>query len=875
MVASLIWYRARSGGELTVRLNKLLSTLNAEMSDESSTIEPEKIPGLLVKSLKTSDITIIIGGLDLHRDEENIVYVLSKCLSLKLEQGTRSRSQYTHDPLRGRTLPTFESAVLFPSAWGGPEGMAMFSGEKTILLLPWMEREHMDIITSMQSYLPNMLHMYEPQPEEPEPEAAEIEKSSLPAYIERAAAKHRPPPVKPDEELNPSQLRSRLLYNDNKDLPEETNHRHLQSTGSETGFEPYDEPQTDIMYLSRKKKINYGATPLFRILTVTIMLSVIIGICCIAFFYEPDISEIPQAYQSELAAMYNDAVISENLPQFALPEFSALYDANNNTRGYLYIPGTDFAQPIVQSEPERKDIYSGIDFYNNADLRGTLYFDTSNKINFGSDNSNLIVYGNSPSDGSMFSVLQNYTNAEFLADHPVIGMDTLYEKAQWLIFSVCIVSGDTVSEFNYLNTDFIGEDSRYMHLYNLNVRSLFHTQTEVFPTDKLLTLVTDSNAFTGAKLIVCARKVRADEELPESKNSVIANELVLMPDIWYAMNGADVPSVPSAQLPTSKRETITVANLTNENGEPLYVSEHTLYPPSTTTTTPPSAAPGDSTSATTTTVPTVSSPTTISRPSTLPDMRITSGGTVITGSAEEVLAMIVEAEMGSEFELEALKAQAVAAYTYYLYGGGSAKAPIFSTKAAGARAIEAANAVAGQFMTYKGKTAYTPYFAISAGQTANNADINGTELEYLTSVDCSVDEAVSGYRSVKEISAADVAARVLDKKGIDLNQIADKNSWFTILERDANDLYVTKVSVGGQNFRGNTLHLSILGYTCLRSPCFWIDYNAESDKFIFTSLGYGSGVGMSQIGANEYAKQGYNYVWILQHFYKDIKLTTN
>lgn len=875
MIASLIWYRARSGGEFNNNLNKLLGTLNATISYENSTIDPKKIPELLVKSLKNSDITIIIGGLDLHRDEENIVYVLSKCLSLKLEHGTRSRSKYIHDPLRGRVLPTFDSAVLFPSAWGGPEGLAMVSGEKAILLLPWMEREHMDIITSMQNYLPDILHAYAPIPEEPEIAPDMQEESALPAYIERAAAKHRLPPVKPDEELNPSQLRSRLLYNDNEDLPEETNHRFTGAADNGKRFENDDEPQTDIMYLDRKKKINHSTTPLFRLLTIFVMLSVIIGICCIAFFYEPDISELPQKYHSGFSELYNDSVLCENLPQFALPEFSALYDTNPNTRGYLYIPGTDFAQPVVQTEPDRKDIYSGLDFYNNANSNGTLYFDVSNKINFGSDNSNFIIYGNSPSDGSMFSILQNYTNAEFLAKHTVIGMDTLYEKAQWLVFSVCIVSGDTVSEFNYLDTDFIGENSRYMHLYNLNIRSLFYTQTEVFPTDDLLTLVTDSNAFTGAKLIVCARKIRADEDFSEKKNSVIANELVLMPDIWYAMNGSEMPSVPSAQLPTSIRETITVANLTNEYGEPLYVSEHTLFPPSTTTTATQSAAAGDATSSTTLTTQAVSSPTTIGRPSTLPDMRITSGGTVITGSAEDVLAMIIEAEMGSEFELEALKAQAVAAYTYYLYGGGSAKAPSFATKAAGQRAIDAARAVAGQYMTYNKKTAYTPYFAISAGKTANNSDINGTELEYLTSVDCSVDEAVSDYRSVREISAADVAARVLDKKGIDLNQIADKNSWFSILERDANDLYVTKVSVGGENFRGNTLHLSILGYTCLRSPCFWIEYNAESDKFIFTSLGYGSGVGMSQIGANEYAKQGYNYAWILQHFYKDIKITAN
>lgn len=227
--------------------------------------------------------------------------------------------------------------------------------------------------------------------------------------------------------------------------------------------------------------------------------------------------------------------------------------------------------------------------------------------------------------------------------------------------------------------------------------------------------------------------------------------------------------------------------------------------------------------------------------------------------------------MGSGYNIEALKAQAVAAYTFYLYSGGSAKAPSFPTKTAGNRAKEAAKAVAGQYMTFNGSIPYTPYYAISAGRSANNADINGTKLSYLTSVDCSVDKKVSGYCVVKEVTASSVASKVLSKKGIDLTTISDKSQWFKILERDANDLYVTKVSVGGKTFKGNTLHLSILGYTCLRSPCFTIEYNAQTDKFIFTSYGYGTGVGMSQTGANEYAKQGYDYIWILKHFYTGVE----
>ncbi|MDD6394661.1 MAG: SpoIID/LytB domain-containing protein [Firmicutes bacterium] len=253
-------------------------------------------------------------------------------------------------------------------------------------------------------------------------------------------------------------------------------------------------------------------------------------------------------------------------------------------------------------------------------------------------------------------------------------------------------------------------------------------------------------------------------------------------------------------------------------------------------------------------------------------MRIKSKGKVVSGNAVDILASIVEAEMGSSYNLEALKAQAVAAYTFYLYSGGSSKAPSFPTKTPGARAKSAARAVLGKKMTYNGKIPYTPYYAISAGKTAANATINGTALPYLKAVDCSPDKSASGYKTVKSYSSSQVAKKVKANTGIDLTSVS-KNNWFKITERDANGLYVVKVNVGGKSYRGSKLWLSILGSSYLRSACFYISYNSQSDTFTFTSYGYGHGVGMSQKGANAYASQGKNYQWILKHFYSGVTIT--
>ena len=53
----------------------------------------------------------------------------------------------------------------------------------------------------------------------------------------------------------------------------------------------------------------------------------------------------------------------------------------------------------------------------------------------------------------------------------------------------------------------------------------------------------------------------------------------------------------------------------------------------------------------------------------------------------------------------------------------------------------------------------------------------------------------------------------------------------------------------------------------LRSTAFEVDYDPDGDQFLFTTYGYGHGVGMSQVGAGYYAKQGWDYVEILEHYY--------
>ena len=872
MPASVIWYRVRPSGHQEP-LAALLEALGEKSASEVIIARPEVFPETLSRAVRFGWLTVVVGGLEALREEENSVFLLARCLGVRLETGRNSRSKFIHDTIRGTTLPTLESAVLFPSVKKLPEGSALISSGQVILLLPGEIHAFAAAAALMASHLPDMLDLA-PKNEVPIQE----DRPGVPAYIRKFQDEQQlRDREKEEQERAEQERRSALMFGaeelkalltpSREDNPRETNRADMP--GGNTAGRRYHFRAGELIRAANHQnaeskktaaKSFEGRIKAFSRVTATILLFVIIiSACFVGFkYYQTGLIIEPPKYGSELRELFGDASKAAELPAGMLPDFSALYAKNSDVAGFLSIPGTDIALPVMRSSADQPYFYAANNFYRQSDSRGSLRFDPKNEFEITSNNANTVIYGSSPPDGSMFAELARYTERDFYAEHQIIEMDTVYDRSKWIVFSACIVSGDTVGDFNYANTEFYGPYAHETFLYNLFVRSLFYTPVEVFPSERTLTLVTDSDEFQGAKLIVVARRVRDVDDLSMAElisGGVVKNDLVLISELWYDLKNANRPNVPLPELPTETVHTTTTS-------EPA-ATETTAPPENGETTTSDSTAAPTSTATTVPTLPPSASG---------QNMRITSNGKVIDDTPEHVLAMIIEAEMGSGYSPEALKAQAVAAYTYYLYSGGRAKAPAFPTKTAGDECKAAAAAVAGQYMKVNGKVPYTPYYAISAGYTANNRDINGAELGYLVSVDCPVDRDVSGFTDIKTVSAAMTAAKVLSAKGIDLTQIPDKSQWFTVLERDENGLYVKSVQVGGSTFRGGTLHLSILGYSFLRSPCFWIEYDPGSDSFIFTSQGYGTGVGMSQKGANEYARQGHNYGWILQHFYTGVTI---
>lgn len=142
-------------------------------------------------------------------------------------------------------------------------------------------------------------------------------------------------------------------------------------------------------------------------------------------------------------------------PYGILPELYGLYELNKDLVGYIYIPGTDINNPVLQRKSD-KDYYLRRDFFKNYDDHGSLYVREACDVFDPSDV--VTIYGHSMFDGTMFGSLLQYKNASYFKDHPLIYFDTLYERHAYQVVCVFRTSSSPEEGFMYhLYDDFSSE----------------------------------------------------------------------------------------------------------------------------------------------------------------------------------------------------------------------------------------------------------------------------------------------------------------------------------------------------------------------------------------------------------------------------------
>lgn len=161
-------------------------------------------------------------------------------------------------------------------------------------------------------------------------------------------------------------------------------------------------------------------------------------------------------------------------------------------------------------------------------------------------------------------------------------------------------------------------------------------------------------------------------------------------------------------------------------------------------------------------------------------------GEITELEAGEYIFGVVAAEMPALYEVEALKAQAVAAYTYACYRRAEnygknydittdhTTDQSFITKAAAAekwgekadeytkKIEDAVKAVEGYMVTVGGKPALTVYHAISSGKTEAAKNVWGKDIDCLQPVDSPGDKLSPDYLTTVNFSSEEVKAKLSD-----------------------------------------------------------------------------------------------------------------
>lgn len=317
--------------------------------------------------------------------------------------------------------------------------------------------------------------------------------------------------------------------------------------------------------------------------------------------------------------------------------------------------------------------------------------------------------------------------------------------------------------------------------------------------------------------------------------------------------------------------TTTAAAATTQ--EPVQTSATTATAPAATTASTASEEAPVTTVTEATTAPVVTHPDAASE--TLTVYYTGSGGNV-SGDAVSIISRVVMGEIGGSFDEEAIKAQAVAAYTYVRLYNDSGKVPFVAVREPNDRVIKCVSEVIGECIYYNGKLIQSVYGASTAGYTASAKTVWGVDYPYLISQYCELDAQYDPYYGKKVlISAADVKSLVYKNTGISLS--GDPSQWFKIISY-VDTVFVGTLSIGGQttyvdssgktvNITGRALREKILDWK-IHSACFEVAYDANKDQFTFTTYGAGHCVGFSQYGAQNLALyKSYDYRQILAFYF--------
>ena len=234
---------------------------------------------------------------------------------------------------------------------------------------------------------------------------------------------------------------------------------------------------------------------------------------------------------------------------------------------------------------------------------------------------------------------------------------------------------------------------------------------------------------------------------------------------------------------------------------------------------------------------------------------------------EKYIEGVVVSEIGKDWNVEAMKAQAVISRTYAVYQKGlnagkdyhitsSVLHQVYKGDNADETVGRAVKETTGEILTYEKKPVETFYHSTCTDKTELPEEVWGKSYPYLKSVSC-MDKNSPYEHWVRRFSVAEIekALNIKGIKGISISSFTSTGRVKMLrVVTESSELEVKAVDLR-----------KLLGYKELPSTQFSVSITGS--EVIFEGSGYGHGVGLSQWGALELANEGKNYKEILQYYY--------
>lgn len=237
---------------------------------------------------------------------------------------------------------------------------------------------------------------------------------------------------------------------------------------------------------------------------------------------------------------------------------------------------------------------------------------------------------------------------------------------------------------------------------------------------------------------------------------------------------------------------------------------------------------------------------------------------------ETYLEGVVASEMPYTFELEALKAQCVAARTFVLKRNlivdDSTSSQVYHSESELieihqdnydemiSKVRQAIKESEGLVMRYNGEYISALFYSSNNGKSNNASWYYTNEVPYLISVDSPWD---LNFDNTKQQTSLSVA-KCINALGVANMNIGNITYY--------DNGYVNSIEIGGKSFSGREVREKLN----LRSSCFTMQLDGDSVNI--NTIGFGHGVGMSQYGAQGMALEGYDFKAILNHYYTGVSI---